>query len=52
MENYFKHAEKHDDKASGTDNVFNEQEGQDDEEEDITSIIESTNSVSVSTMID
>ena len=48
MENYFKHAEKHDDKASGPDNVFNEQE----EEEDITSIIESTNSVSVSTMID
>jgi len=53
MENYFKHAENPDDKASGpNDDVFDENE---EEDADISgSIVDSTtpNSVSVSTMID
>lgn len=52
MENYFKHAENPDDKASGPDDIFDERE---EEDADISaSIVDSTtpNSVSVSTMID
>jgi len=52
MENYFKHAENPDDKASGPNDVFDKIE---EEDADISgSIVESTtpNSVSVSTMID
>ena len=52
MENYFKHAENPDDKASGPNDVFDERE---EEDADISgSLVDSTtpNSVSVSTMID
>ena len=49
MENYFKPSENQEDKASGSDDIFDERE-----EEDISggSTITSPNSVSVSTMID
>jgi len=56
MENYFKHAENPDDKASGPNDVFDDVFDENEEENaDISgSIVDSTtpNSVSVSTMID